>query len=723
MHSPSRRSVLKTAGFAGLVIALPMPLPHVVQAAEAEASSVTAYLRIGADDSISVVCPNAELGQGIFTTLPKVLCEELEVDFDKVAVTLAYGDEKAFGRQVVGGSTSTISFYANMRKAGAAAREMLVAAAAARWKVPAERCRATAGRVTHEASGRALTYGQVALAASKLPVPKEPKLKVPADFTLIGKSALRKDTPQKVDGSAQYGADIVLPGLVTAALAMAPRIGATVKSFDETSLKSLSGIVKVLPLAGPDKTITAVAVVADTYWQAKRGVDALQVEWTGGDATLTSAKIAAAMRASLDDDSKARVGKEGNEGDVPAALKASVKSIDVTYEAPYLAHACMEPMAMTALIKDDSAMIWAPTQQPGALRKLAAEMSGLPLEKVTAQTTFLGGGFGRKWEMDYQTQTLQIAVALKGWPVRLVWTREQDIQNDFYRPAAIARIRAGIDDKGNVTVMHARSAVQSIIAPKKMAPPGTFDATATEGLVGAKYAFPNVRSEWVEAPALLPVGFWRSVGLSQNLFISESAIDEVAHLAGRDPYQLRRDLLKGKDRELKVLDAVAKMSGWGRKLPQGHGLGIAFGVGFRSTYAQVAEVSVLNNELRVHKVWATLDPGIVIDPAGAVAQIESGIVYGLSAALFGEITIEKGGIAQTNFNDYGMVTLRTMPDIECELIQGGDTPTGVGEAGVPAIAPAIANAIFAATGQRLRKLPLHLSGMMVAEGGSPTPLS
>ncbi len=718
--APSRRALLKGAGAAGLILSFNIPGAGRAADAAPMASPFAAFLQVGTDDTIAIYCGGAELGQGIFTNLPKLLAEELDVDFDKVECKLPYGDAKALGiggRQTIGGSTSTLGYYPVMRKAGAAAREMLVTAAAAQWKVPVEQCRTVQGRIIHDISERVLTYGQVAKAAAKLPVPQNPKLKDAADFKLIGHTTPRKDTPPKVDGSAQFAADVKLPGLLGAAVVMAPRAGATVESFDETPTKGLSGVIKVMALKDAAGQISSIGVLAETYWQARRAADAVHIVWTGGDATLSSAKISASMRELLKDDSKAQSAPRGGKaGDVEAAMKApGAKTIDVIYEAPYLAHACMEPMVITAQVKDGACMVWAPTQQPDVLRKTACDLTGLPREKVTVQTVFLGGGFGRKWEMDYPTQVLQLAMAAEGRPVCLQWTREQDIQNDYYRPAAAVRIRGAVDAQGNVTAFHGRAAAQSIVNYKKMFPKPGFDFTAVEGLVGPKYGFANFLAEWTDAGYYLPVGFWRSVGLSQNLFFSEGAIDELAHLAGRDPYQLRQELLKDKPRELKVLDTVAKMSGWGRKLPQGHGLGIAFGEGFRSAYAQVAEVSVTNNELRVHKVWCALDCGLVMDPGATIAQVEGGIIFGLSAALFGEITIEKGGIAQSNFNDFGMVTLRNAPDMEVELIPGGENPTGVGEAGVPAIAPAVGNAIFAATGQRLRKMPLRLSGLTVAD--------
>ena len=730
---PSRRALLKGAG-AGLVLSFSAShVGHAAAAAPAAAparppvpplaSPFSGFLQIAPDGKIAIYSGGAELGQGIFTNLPKILAEELEVDFDQVECKLPYGDAKALGvggRQTIGGSTSTLGYFPIMRKAGAAAREMLVAAAAAQWKVPVEQCRTVQGRIIHDLSERVLTYGQVATAAAKLPVPQEPKLKDKADFKLIGHTVLRKDTPPKVDGSAQFGADIKVPGLIGAAVVMAPRVGATLALFDPASVQGMSGVIKVVPLTDPDKNLSAVGVLAETYWQARRAADALHVMWTGGDPTLSSAKISQSMRELLKDDSKAQTPpKGGKDGDVAAAMSASgVKTMDVTYEAPYMAHACMEPMVITAQVKDGACMVWAPTQQPDVLRKTASDLTGIPREKVTVQTTFLGGGFGRKWEMDYPTQVIQLAMAAGGRPVCLQWTREQDIQNDYYRPASIVRLRGAVDAQGKATSFQARAVTQSIVNYKRMAPKPIFDGTAVEGFA-TKYAIPNTLVEWVDPGYYVPVGFWRSVGLSQNLFMAEGAIDELAHLAGRDPYEFRRELLKDKPHELKVLETVAKMAGWGRKLPQGHGLGIAFGEGFRSTYAQVAEVSVKNNELQVHKVWCALDCGLVMDPGASIAQVEGGINFGLSAALFGEITLDKGGIVQSNFTDFGMVTLRNAPDIEVELLTGGENPTGVGEAGVPAVAPAVANAIFAASGQRLRKMPLRLSGLTVADTQRP----
>lgn len=712
------------AGVAGLVLGFQVPSLRAARAADAAPAQLSAYLTISPDNAVTIVTPGAELGQGTFTNLPKIICEELGADFAHVTIVQAPGNDQDYGNpgmggaQMIGGSMSTLGYYKSLRNVGAVARQMLVNAAAAAWKVPAESCRVEQGFVLHDASGRKSTFGALAEAAARLPAPTDVKLKDPSAFTLIGKSTPRKDTPVKVDGSAAYGADIKLPGLQIATIVTAPVLGETVARYDGADAMKAGGVSKIVELTNAKGAVIGLAVVADGYWHARKAMDALQIEWTvNADNRVSTADITAELHAAIGRDDLARPSKtdEAFKGDVAAAMKTAAKTYDAVYEAPYLAHACMEPIAATAWLTDEKCQVWIPTQQPGGVRKYAAKVTGLPIDKVEVTPTFLGGGFGRKWEMDFPAQLMQIAVAMKGTPVCLMWTREQDMRHDFYRPAFVARLRGGLDAEGNLIAMHGRAAGQGILAAKGMAAPApAADPTAIEGLICTRYEIENRLVEHVEVPERLPVGFWRSVGLSQNTFFCESAIDELAHLAGKDPFEFRRTLLRGKDRELKLVDAVAKMSGWGRKLPAGRGLGMSYSFGFQSYIAQVAEVSVTNGEIQVHKVWVAFDPGIVIDPSQIRAQVEGGVTFGLSAALYGRITVEKGAVVEGNFSDYQMLRMAAMPEVETELFEGGDRPTGAGEASVPGIAPAVANAIFAATGQRLRSLPLRIAGSDVA---------
>lgn len=714
-----RRAFVSAAG--GFVLGFTLPAGRAVAAKNESGGAFTAYLQIGVDNRVTILVPGAELGQGVFTSLPKMLAEELEADFDAVEIALAPGDEifanPAKGRQSTGFSDAIGGYAPVMRRIGAAAKEMLIAVAAQRWNVDPGQCRAELSRVFHDASGRSVTYGEVAADAAALPVPANPKLKSRDQFKLIGKPVPRKDTPSKVDGSARYGADIALPNMVFATVVGCPVFGGVLGEIDKSSAPAKPGVIAVVPLKDASGAINAIGVVADTFWRAKLAADALSIAWDSrGHDTLNSAALREAMRASLDDGANAKIMAFGNGqlGDADAALKSAAKTVTVDYELPYLAHACMEPMAATCLVTSDSVQMWAPSQQQGNARLVAADVTGMPLERVTMQSTFAGGGFGRKWELDFIRQCAQLANAVKGRPVRMIWTREQDIQHDFYRAGFVARVRAGIDPAGKLTVMTARIAGQSLLAYQRRSPkPPMPDATVVAGALNPRYAIPNTLIEHVETTLPVPIGFWRAVGFSQNGFISECGIDEAAHLAGQDPLAFRRVLLSGKVRELKVLDTVAEMSGWGRALPPGQGLGLALSVGFDAIVAQVAHVTVADGRLKVNKVWCVYDAGMIVDPDNVRAQMEGGIVYGLTAALFGEITFDKGAVVQSNFADYEMVRMANMPEIEMKVMETGDKPGGAGEATVPGIAPAVANAIFAATGQRIRRLPFRSPGLQV----------
>jgi isoquinoline 1-oxidoreductase beta subunit len=707
------------------VLSVRIPADAATAAKAVAATDMNAFLSISADNTVTILNPNGELGQGIYTNMPKIMADELGADFDAVQVKQAPANEKVYGnpglggRQIIGGSTTTFGYYMPYRKMGAAAREMLISAAAKKWNVAPETCRTENSFVIHDASDRKVSFGEVATAASKLPLPADPKLKADSDLKLIGKTTPRKDTPWKVDGSAQYGGDVPLPNLVHAAVTIAPVVGSTVAGYDEAAALKRPGVLKVVALKNIYGEFTGMGVIAGSFWQAKTAIDALKVQWTENkDNLVSSADISRELRANLDDDANAKPQvrpEEAKKGDAPGVIKTAAKTFEAVYEAPYLAHACMEPMVATALVENDSLKIWVPTQKPAWMQRQLCEVTGYAPEKVEIITTFAGGGFGRKWELDYPTQATQLAMAMKGTPVRLTWTREQDIRHDFYRPAFAQRIRVGIDQDNKIVAWNGRSSGQSIQSFQRTSPKAPFiDGSAVEGLVNHRYAIPNVLSEYVEAKIRLPVGYWRSVGQSQNAFAAESAVDEIAHMIGKDPVELRRELLAGKERDLAVVNAAARMSGWGRKLPAGHGLGFAYIFGFRSHMAHVAEVAVTNGALKVVKIWTAIDAGRVIDPGQVNAQVEGGIVWGLSAALFGEITVDKGQVVQSNFSEYEMVRLNNMPELETELINSDANPTGTGEAGVPGVAPAVANAIFAATRQRIRKLPLLSSGLSIA---------
>jgi isoquinoline 1-oxidoreductase beta subunit len=708
--SATRRTALGLAG--GLTLSFALPVRSAVP--QSEGASLSAYVQITPDNRVIVVCPGSEIGQGVYTGLPKILCEELEADWAALEVQLsAAGDayaNPAKKRQSTGNSDAITAYMPVLLKTGAQAREMLVAAAAKQWGVKPEECRAENSVIYHDASKRSTTFGSVAAAAAKLPVPAEPPLKAPENWKLIGKDFIRKDTPAKVDGSADFGADVKLPGLLVATLTTCPVFGGQLKSYDAAAAMTVKGVVKLVEIDNGSGT-GGLAAVAQNYYQAKKALDAAKIVWdTKGGEGFSSAGYSNTMREALNGEAKPL--PPSKRGDVAEALKTAAKTVDVVYEVPLLAHACMEPMSSTALVTDDSCIVWSPAQQQGAARELAAKLSGVPLEKTTLQNTFSGGGFGRKWELDFTRQAVQIAMAVKGSPVRMYWSREEDIQHDYYRPAHLIRMRGALDTDNNITALHARVVGQSMLAFQKR--PMPVDFTAVGGAINLGYAVPHTLIEFAQTTPNVPVGFWRSVAASHNAFFSEAMIDELAALAGQDPLDVRRALLKDKPRELAVLNTAAERAGWGKKLPAGEGLGIAYTPGFGSILAEVAHVVVKNNDVRVKKITCVADCGVLIEPSNVVAQLEGGIVFGLSAALFDEITIEKGAVKQSNFADYPMPTLATMPELDIHLIASDAKPGGVGETSVPGVAPAIANAIFAATGQRIRTLPLKRAGFSVA---------
>lgn len=706
-----RRSLLGAAG--GLTLAMTLPATRNAEAKGEANAALNAYVTIGEDDKVSIVVPGTELGQGVYTGLPKILCEELEADWAKVEVRLATANEAyanpAKKRQSTGNSDATIGYMPLLLKTGAQAREMLVAAAAKAWRVDPASCRAENSTIYHDASNRSTTYGAVAPAAAKLPIPAEPKLKSPEDWKLIGKDFPRKDTPAKVDGSAPFGADVNAPGLLVATMVMCPVFGGQVKSYDAKAALAVKGVTKLVEIDNGSGT-GGLAAIAENYFQAKRALDAARIVWDDkGGGGWSSADYSRDMHAALDGET--RPVPPLSHGDVAPAFTSAAKTFEATYEVPLLAHACMETMSSTVLVTDDHCMMWSPTQNQSAAHELIAKLTGLPREKVTLQNTFAGGGFGRKWELDFTRQSVMIAMAAKGRPVRFYWSREEDIQHDYYRPAYVVRFKGAFDKDNTLTAVHARMAGQSLLAFLKR--PSAVDFTAVGGVINMNYAIPNTLVDFAELKPNMQVGFWRSVASSHNGFFAESAIDELAVLAKINPLDFRRNLLKDKPRELAVLEMAAEKAGWGRKLPLGHGMGIAFTPGFGSVLAQVAHVSMRGDQLKIEKLTCVADCGTLIEPRNVHAQLESGMVYGLTAALFGEITVEKGAVKQTNFTDYPMITLGTMPEMEIHLIPSREKPGGVGETAVPGVAPSIANAIFAATGQRFRKLPLRSAGLVV----------
>jgi isoquinoline 1-oxidoreductase beta subunit len=701
------------------------------------------WVKIGTDGSVGVVVPRAEMGQGVHTALPMLLAEELDCDWGAVRVLDApidkiYGNVavvvdglpfhpddhgmrraavewimakvgRELGLMVTGGSSSVRDAWSAMRLAGASARAMLVAAAAQRFNAPADECRTENGWVIHKSGARA-PYGELVAAASRLAPPAAPPLKDPQAFRLIGKSLPRTDVPAKVDGSAVFGMDVRLPGMLYAALRMSPAIGGDWKKYALGRIEERAGVQAIVPLPALYGAPPGVAVIAESWWVAQSALAALPITWSeGAHAGLDSAAVFDGLRRALDGNDAATHYAKGALG---AGFERAAKIIEAEYRAPFLAHATMEPQNCTAHFVNGRLEIWVPTQAPSLVPWIAGKVAGIDASRVSVHATLLGGGFGRRGEMDMVAQATFLAMRSGGRPVQLIWSREEDIQHDMYRPAALSRFRAGIDAQGEVLAWWNRMASGSVMASmlgrlglRALGP----DKTNAEGSSDVPYEFANLRVEHAQVESALPLGFWRSVGHSHNAFFTECFLDELAAAAGRDPLKFRRGLLKDHPRHRAVLDLAAAQAGWGKPLAQGRSRGIALHASFGSVVAQVAEVSIEDGKnIRVHRVVCAVDCGTVVNPAIVAAQMESGIAFGLSAALYGEITLKGGKVQQSNFTDYPVLGLAEMPLVETHLVASAATPTGVGEPGTPPIAPAVANALYALTGTRFRSLPLKL---------------
>jgi isoquinoline 1-oxidoreductase beta subunit len=697
----SRREFLRAgaAAGAGLVIAFHVPWADDAEAAEPRATAFepNAWLRVDASGAVTVMIARSEMGQGVRTSLPMLVAEELRVDWKDVRFEQALPAER-YGSMSTGGSRSIRSLWTPLRRAGAQARLVLIAAAAARWKVAASECRAEHGAVVHAGSGRRVAYGALVADASRLEPPQEPELAPVSAWTLIGTTPPRLDLAEKVDGRAVFGIDVRVPDQRFAAIVRCPVFGGALRSFDPAPAMAVPGVERVVPVAG------GVAVVAGSTWAARRGAEALAPVWDEGAlATLDSVAISARY-AELARSPGAVARKEG---DGAAALGRMARTIEAVYEAPYLAHATMEPMSATAHVRSDRCEVWVGSQDATGVQRRAAEITGLPMDKVIVRLTYLGGGFGRRSEQDFVAEAVELSKAIAA-PVQVVWSREDDMRHDFYRPATYHVLRAGLDARGVAACWTHRMVGPAIIARfAAEAVRGGIDPTSIEGAANLPYAFDHLEVDTIIHDPGVPTGWWRSVGSSQNAFVTECFLDEVAHAAGVDPVAFRRERLAAHPRHLRVLEAVAEACGWGRALPSGRGLGIAVHESFGSFVAQSAEVSVSGDRgLRVHRVVCAVDCGVAVHPGIVAAQMESGIVYGLSAVLHGAITIENGRVAQSNFHDYPVVTMEQCPEIEVKVMPSGDAPGGIGEPGTPPIAPAVANAVFAATGKRIRSLPI-----------------
>ncbi len=662
-----------------------------------------AWLSINSDDTVIIRVGSSEMGQGTLTGMAMLIADELDADWSRVQAEHAPIDEAftnpILGRQATGGSTAIRGFWDVARKAGATGRELLLQAAALQWNVDVSECRARKGEVIHQASDRHLRYGELAEAAAKLPVPEDVFLKEPEEFVLIGQSIPRLDTPDKVNGQAVFGMDVDLPGMLTATVARCPVKGGKLKRFDATQALAVPGVKRVVEISA------GVAVMAEHYWAAKKGRDVLDIEWdTEGHDHLDSAGIEAQFKAALDNELIER-----DDGDIKQSLATAAKTLEAVYTVPYQAHVCMEPMNATADVHADGCDVYAPTQAQTSSQHTAMRITGLEADQVKVHTTFLGGGFGRRSEQDFIIDAVECS-KLAGQPVKVIWSREDDIMHDQYRPATYNQMRGGVDTQGRITAWEHRIAGPSIMA--RLAPARTKDGhdwASTEGAKNIPYDIVNQRVTYAMSNTAVPVGFWRSVGSSQNAFITECFFDELAKLAGRDPLEARLELMVDHPRHAAVAKLAAEKAAWGSPLPEGHARGIAVAESFGSYTAQVAEVSIEKGAVRVHRITCAVDCGMAVNPNSIRAQMEGAIVYGLTATLKGAITIADGQVQQRNFDDYPLLRLDECPDIDVHIIDSQQAPGGVGEPGVPPTAPAVANAVFALTGQPVRSLPIRIS--------------
>ncbi|HEY2244315.1 MAG TPA: molybdopterin cofactor-binding domain-containing protein [Xanthobacteraceae bacterium] len=703
-----RRSFLVTAGAAagGLTLGFAIPFAEAARAAHG-ALEITCWIAIAPDDTVTIRVARSEMGQGAMTGLAMLVAEELECDWSKVRTefispTLNLQKNRIWGDTSTGASRSIASSQDYLRRAGATAREMLIAAAAAQWRVPPAQCIAADGSIIHRLSGRTVSFGAIAPAAAMIAPPDDVALKPPSAWKLAGTRQKRLDVPDKVAGQPVYAIDVRLPNMLYAAIRHCPIFGGALKSVDENSITEMAGVRGVVRM--PD----AVAVVADSWWRAERAADALSVTWDDcGNGGVSTASIAEFVRAGLAADFAADAVRIGR-ADGDAASAHATQRIEADYEVPFLAHATMEPQTCTAHVRADGVEIWVPTQDPATALATAALAADVAHEKVTVHRTMLGGGFGRRAPIqEYVRQAVAIAKEFDA-PVKLIWSREQDIAHDRYRPFGMARLTASLDADGMPLACTIRLAGPSFVASLL---PGfgtnIVDRTFVSGLADEMpYAFPNYRLDYVVRPTPVPLGVWRAINYTQNAFYKECFIDEMAHAAGIDPYQYRRKLLTNSPRNLAVLDAAARHAGWNAPPPQGVFRGIALNEACGSYCAQVVEASVKNGEVRVHRVVAAIDPGHVVNPLSIEMQVQGAIVYALTAALYGEITIKDGAAEQTNFDTYEMLRLADAPKVETVIVPSGGFWGGVGEPPVPPLAPALCNAIFAATGKRVRSLPL-----------------
>ena len=699
-----REFVSAAATLSGLALSLELPAQQGPRGGAAAIRrpprAPSAFLQIGADDAITIITPAVEMGQGGHTSLPMIIMEELGGSWDRLQVAdapaAAIYNNPLFGQQATVGSFSVRGWYLELRRIGAAARIMLLQAAAQTWKVVPASCTATGSEVIHGPSGRRCSFGSVARLAATFPIPQDPPLKPVAEFTVIGGTRARVDIPDKVDGTARYGIDVTLPDMLYGAVRQCPTFGGKLKSFDDSACKSMPAYRGTVPLND------GVVVLAQSYWQARKALERVAVDYDLGPlAKLDSEKVSQQLRAGFDE--QGIVAR--NDGEVEAALARAAKRVEATYEVPYLAHACMEPMNCTARVTEQGCEVWCGTQNPQAAQNAAASVLGIPASRVKVHVQYLGGGFGRRGEADFVIHAVTAAKTTNGRPVKVIWSREEDIQHDFYRPAAAIRFRGGLDASGQLIAFEGKVVTASAPSFGRPGGPPFF----VESVADLNYRIPNYRVTGLNKNLGVRFGFWRSVNESHNPFMVEGFIDELARAAGKDPYQFRRSMLQhdseGARRQLAVLDLMAEKANW-QHPPAGHSFGIAAFAAFGSYIGTVAEVSLKDGVVTLHRVVQAIDCGVAVHPDNIRAQCEGGMMFGLTAAVRGEITLKNGAVMQGNFNDYPALTILDMPKVETYIVPSTAAPGGVGEPGTGPIAPSLGNAIYAATGQRVRSLPL-----------------
>jgi len=691
-HTWNRREFLQISGVlgTGLLIACRASRTEAPRASR----DVNAWVHIGADDRITIAVSESEMGQGTMTAFAMIVADELEADWQRVQAVHALANQAAYGTQSTGGSTSIRIGYDSIRAAGAAARELLLAAAAQTWGVPAGECVAELGMVRHAASGQTASFGELAELASQLPLPRNPSLKDPATYRYVGQPIKRLDSHAKVTGQAVFGLDAKVAGRLVAQVVRPPGFGGAVRSFDATAAKAVPGVVDVVEIPH------GVAVVAENFWAARQGRQALTADWDRKEwGDLSSERITAMLREIAGSGAVAR-----DDGNADRAIAGAATRVEAVYEAPYLAHATMEPMNCTAHVRPDACDIWVATQAQSSSVRAAAQITGLAPEQITLRTLFLGGGFGRRSQTDFVQDAVHLSKAT-GKPVQVVYTREDDMRAGWYRPVAYNAMTGGLDDEGWPVGWTHRIASASIVEQFGGLEHG-IDEAGVEGAANLPYAIRNVHVTYARPSLPITTWWWRSVGSSQNAWATECFVDELARAGGHDPVAFRQRLLEGQERHLRVLNAAAERIGWGGSLPEGHALGIAVHACFGSWVAQAADVTMDDDGPRVHRVVCAVDCGQAINPDTIAAQMDSGIMYGLSAALWGQITLEDGAVQQSNFHNYRVVRMREAPRVETLIVNQGGAHGGIGEPGTPCIAPAVCNALLALTGSPVRKLPI-----------------